>query len=271
MLNQKFFKTSIFLIWISFFFTNCQIYGPATSGNPTVLISRPWYEGEPVSSVNIGVRGNTGNTFNSPYNSNEKNRFGEASLSYSRVFEGGYWGLNAGAYLGQYKKLSLTPMAYNGSTFAAQVGIHAPSIFQLLTRTSVNNRFTESSIGIGYEWKTEYGDYYKFRELLPDTVNLLFSQSTHSHRFSSHHLHKLTFFKDFRQQINPTNFHGLQTQVGFAFEGNYGLTDLQTGLTYYFTHKQATFYAQGSFSLNESLNFMRPLFGLGINYAVWTK
>lgn len=258
---QKSLQIILFYAFCTLFFTNCSSYGPATIGNPPAHITRPWYEGETASSINICGRATTGNT----YDINEKNRFGEGSLSYSRVFDGGHLAFNTGGYLGSYytKNSTNTPFRYSGSTVRGEVGFRVPPRRHLFDRRVISSPSSESSFGFSYAWTTEYGDYYRLREVPRDTSLKRLYQS-------SHHLHSFVMFREFREQLNETDMVGLRTQFGLGVEST-ELSNLQMNVTLHYTHKMLTVYGQFGASFDGRINRIVPTIGLGVNYCLWIK
>jgi hypothetical protein len=258
---QKQLQTIGFCAFIVLFFSNCKSYGPATIGNPSAHITRPWYDGETVSSINLCGRAATGNT----YDINEKNRFGEGSLSYSRVSEGGHLAVNAGGYLGSYytKNTTNTPFRYSGSIVRGEVGFRASPLRHFFDRRIISTPKTESTFGFSYAWTTEYGDYYRLREIPRDTSLNRLNQS-------SHHLHSFVIFREFREQLNDTDIVGFRTQCGLGYESS-ELSNLQMNVTLHYTHKMLTVYGQFGASLDGHINRIVPTVGLGLNYCLWIK
>jgi hypothetical protein len=270
MLNQNLFKTSVFCAFMAVFFSNCQIYAPATSGNTPVYTPYPWYDGKPVSSVSVSAKGNTGVNFVKT----DKNYFAEANAHYSHVFEMGHVSLNGGGYVGQYKiplKQSAA-LPYRGVSLGGEVGLHLPSFWEMIGfgmgGMYGKNNSVETTTGIGYEFKTEQGSYFNFRNALPDSS--YWGQSARKlNPYASRNLHKLLFFKELRQKIDDNNLHGIRGDFTMAYEGDFFPTSWNTSLTYHFTHKKMTFYGQAGFAASSSDNALKPLFGLGVNCAVW--
>ncbi len=270
MFNQNLLKTSVFCIFSMLFFSNCRTYSPATTGNGPVYISYPWYEGKPISSVGVGARGNTGTA----YISSDKNLFGEANVHYSHVFEMGHASVNVGGYTGRYQapaeKTRLMP--YHGLNVGGEVGLHIPTFIQMMGMGGMIGSGTdvETTAGLGYEFKSEKGKYFDFREALPDS-SFLGRTATKLNVNSSPNLHKIYFFRELRQKINANNIHGIRSDLAISYEGNFQTTGWNSHFTYHFTHKTTTFYGQAGFAFSSGHNPFKPLFGLGINQTVWRK
>ena len=249
--------------FIVLFFSNCKSYGPATIGNPSAHITRPCYDGETATAINLCGRAASGNT----YDINEKNRFGEGSLSYSRVYEGGHFGVSAGGYLGGYKTKNTanSTLSYSGSMLRTEVGFRVPPMLQYFNRREWPSRTIETTFGFSYAWTTEYGDYYRLRETPKDTT--ITSQRLNA---SSHHLHSFVMYREMRQKLNDTDILGLRAECGVGIE-NSNFSNLQMNVTLHYSHKMLTIYGQFGSSLDGRINKVVPTFGFGLNYCLWIK
>ena len=269
--QQNKFFTGVCFILLVFFFANCSTYGPATLGNIPAHITRPMYEDETVSAINLNARASTGDVYS--YKKGEINRFGEGAVSYSRVFKEGHFAVNAGGYMGSYftKNQLSTPLRYYGSNLRAELGIHTPPLWQSFVGRHVRT-VAETTFGICYEYRTEDGEYFNFRKNFTDSLSKN-NPNRSINSTTSHRMHTISVFKDYRQQINDTDIFGVRAQTSLSYEGNFvqDFNNMQMGLTIHYTHKMFTIYGQGSFSLGSYAAYFKPLFGLGINYAVWMK
>jgi hypothetical protein len=261
----------VLLLLICLFFTNCSLYNPASTGNSSAYMARPWYDDEPAESLQVGARISKGAT----YNLNEKNRFGEAEIQYARVFKNGHIAVGGGAFWGNYKvAYPRYPQfngdkAYNGTILRGELGLHLmPMMSSIMGGRVRSNSSFESTTGIGYSWATEKGAYLKFREVRFDTVNRYTNQIS----YISQNLHTLSFFSESRVKLENEDIVGGRATYGMTFETGQldAVSDMQFNGTLFYTHKRFTVFGQVGASLAfNGDNKYNPRLSLGLNAQLW--
>jgi hypothetical protein len=261
----------VFMLLICLFFTNCGLYAPASTGNSSAYMARPWYDDEPAESLQVGGRINKGAT----YNLNEKNRFGDVEIHYARVFKNGHIAVGGGAFWGNYKVAYPQygqlngDKPYHGTILRGEVGVHLmPLMSSIMGGRVRSNSNYESTSGIAYSWATENGAYLKFREARFDTLN----RANNNISNISQNLHTLSFFEEKRFRLENEDILGFRLTTGMTFETGSldAVSDMQINGTLFYTHKRFTVFGQvgTSFAFNGD-NKYNPRLSLGLNAQLW--